>query len=74
MFNAVGYPSQQGGLNGRRSTAIPYPARTVLFADNVVIFPQNPTGWHKQNPAGNVELVDGHAEPQSDLTVTNLIW
>jgi prepilin-type N-terminal cleavage/methylation domain-containing protein len=74
MFNAVGYPSQQGGLNGRRSTSIPYPARTVLFADNVVIFPQNPTGWHKQSPAGNVELADGHTEPQTALSVTNLIW
>jgi hypothetical protein len=74
MFNAVGYPNQQGGLNGRRSTSLPYPARTVLFADNVVIFPQNPTGWHKQSPAGNVELADGHTEPQTALSVTNLIW
>ena len=28
------------------------------FADNVVVFPANPTGWHKQSPAGNVLLVD----------------
>jgi len=74
MFNAIGYPSREGGLNGQRSTAVSSPARTVLFADNVVVFPQNPTGWHRQSPAGNVEFVDGHAEAQTALSVTNLIW
>lgn len=78
MFNAVGYPGQDPtlnhGLDGHRSASVAYPSQTVLFADNVVVFPSNPTGWHKQTPAGNVQLVDGHTEPQSALSVTNLIW
>ena len=74
MFNAVGYWLTNGGLNGLKSTSIPFPARTVLFADNVVIFPSNPTGWHRRTPAGNVQLVDGHVEFQTAQAVTNLIW
>jgi prepilin-type N-terminal cleavage/methylation domain-containing protein len=76
MFNAVGYPTvtTAGGLDGQRSTSIPSPARTVLFTDNVVVFPNNPTGWHRRTPAGNVILVDGHVEFHSFQTVTNLIW
>jgi prepilin-type N-terminal cleavage/methylation domain-containing protein len=74
MFNAVGYPPFAGGLDGQRSTGISSPSRTVLFADNVVVLPQNPTGWHRKSPAGNVMLVDGHAEFHGWQTVTNLIW
>jgi prepilin-type N-terminal cleavage/methylation domain-containing protein len=74
MFNAVGYPTTNGGLDGVKSTTVLSPARTVLFADNVVIYPSNPTGWHRQRPAGNVLLVDGHEEFHTALTVTNLIW
>jgi hypothetical protein len=46
----------------------------VLFADNVLMFPQNPKGWHKKSPAGFVLLVDGHTEFQSAQSVTNLVW
>lgn len=74
MFNAVGYPTTNGGLNGVRSTGVLSPSRTVLFADNVVVFPANPTGWHRRAPAGNVLLVDSHAEFHTAQSVTNLIW
>src|SRR5690242_3810149 len=74
MFNAVGYPTGAGGLDGEKSTAVSLPALTVLFADNVVIIPQNPTGWHRKNPAGFVMLVDGHTEFHTAVTVTNLVW
>jgi prepilin-type N-terminal cleavage/methylation domain-containing protein len=74
MFNAVGNPTGSGGLNGVKSTTVVSASRTVLFADNVLVFPGNPKGWHKEKPAGFVMLVDGHTEPQSALTVTNLLW
>ena len=74
MFNAVGYPTGSGGLDGEKSTAVSSPARMVLFADNVVVIPQNPKGWHRKAPAGFVMLVDGHTEFHTALTVTNLVW
>jgi prepilin-type N-terminal cleavage/methylation domain-containing protein len=74
MFNAVGYPTAVGGLDGQKSTAVQSPARTVLFADNVVVLPQNPKGWHRATAAGFVMLVDGHTEFHTAATVTNLIW
>jgi len=75
MFNAIGYSvGGPGGLNGLKSTTVTNPSREVLFADNVLIFPSNPTGWHRQKPAGNVVLVDGHVEAHTFQTVTNLIW
>jgi prepilin-type N-terminal cleavage/methylation domain-containing protein/prepilin-type processing-associated H-X9-DG protein len=75
MFNAIGYSvGGPGGLNGLRSTTVTNPSREVLFADNVLIFPSNPTGWHRQKPAGNVVLVDGHVEAHTATSVTNLVW
>jgi prepilin-type N-terminal cleavage/methylation domain-containing protein len=74
MFNAIGYPGAGGGLDGQKSTAVSVPARTVLFADNVVVLPQNPKGWHRKSPAGFVSLVDGHSEFHTAQTVTNLVW
>jgi prepilin-type N-terminal cleavage/methylation domain-containing protein len=74
MFNAVGYPTTGGGLDGEKSTAVPAPARTVLFCDNVLVIPQNPKGWHRKSPAGFVMLVDGHSEFHTALSVTNLVW
>jgi len=74
MFNAVGYPTTNGGLDGQKSSAVSSPARTVLFADNVLVFPQNPKGWHKPSPAGYVMLIDGHTEFHTSLSVTNLVW
>ncbi|MDB6109724.1 MAG: hypothetical protein JWR69_1474 [Pedosphaera sp.] len=75
MFNCLGYPPfLTGGLNAQTSSSILAPSRTLMFADNVVAFPANPSGWHKQSPAGNVLLVDGHAEFHTARSVTNLIW
>jgi prepilin-type N-terminal cleavage/methylation domain-containing protein len=74
MFNAIGYPSAVGGLNGLKSTSVQFPSRVALFADNVVVLPTNPTGWHKTRPAGYVICVDGHTEFHTSQTVTNLIW
>lgn len=75
MFNAVGYSAAgSGGLNGRRATSLAQPSQTVLFADNVVVFPGNPTGWHRQNPAGQLLLLDGHAEFHTARSATNLVW
>ena len=76
MFNAVGYPTatNSGGLDGAKATTVLLPSRTVLFADNVVVYPANPTGWHRKTPAGNVLLVDSHAEFHTTHSVTNLIW
>jgi prepilin-type processing-associated H-X9-DG protein len=74
MFNAIGYPPIVGGLDGVKSISILSPARTVLFADNVVLFPSNPTGRHRPALAGNVLLVDGHSEFHTAQSVTNLVW
>ncbi len=74
MFNAVGLPTGAGGLNAVKSTAVAAPSRTVLFADNVVVFPQNPSGWHQRSAAGNTLLVDSHIEFHTAQSVTNLVW
>ncbi|HVV73049.1 MAG TPA: prepilin-type N-terminal cleavage/methylation domain-containing protein [Verrucomicrobiae bacterium] len=74
MFNAVGYWLTNGGLDGLKATTIQFPSRTTLFADNVLVFPANPNGWHRPKPAGNVLCVDGHAEFHTALSVTNLVW
>ena len=74
MFNAVGYFVGAGVLDGLKSTTVLFPSKVVLFADNVLMFPTNPTGWHRQRPAGNVMLVDGHAEFHTAQSVTNLLW
>ena len=74
MFNAVGYFVGAGGLDGLKSTTVLFPSKVVLFADNVLMFPTNPTGWHRQRPAGNVMLVDGHVEFHTAQSVTNLLW
>jgi prepilin-type N-terminal cleavage/methylation domain-containing protein/prepilin-type processing-associated H-X9-DG protein len=75
MFNAAGHPGEKtGGLAGQPSSIVKEPARTVLFADNVVVFPNNPSGWHKNISAGNVLLVDGHVEFHRAETAEMLIW
>ena len=75
MFNAIGLPRNgTGGLNAVKATAVAAPSQTVLFADNVVVFPENPTGWHKRSPAGNTLLVDSHVEFHTAQNVTNLVW
>jgi len=73
MFNANGYAGE-GGLASQKASAIKNQSATVLFADNVVVFRDNPTGWHKGIPTGNVVLLDGHVETHSWLTVQALDW
>jgi prepilin-type processing-associated H-X9-DG protein len=74
MFNAVGYEGV-GGLAGAKSSSVKEPARTVLFADNILYFPDAPHGWHKPGiSAGNVALVDGHVESHNAATVLRLVW
>jgi prepilin-type N-terminal cleavage/methylation domain-containing protein len=75
LFNCYGQsPNTTGGLDSQRATSVTQPARTVLFADCIVAEPAEPYGWHKPKPAGNVGAVDGHVEPQTAITVTNMIW
>lgn len=76
MFNFGGLPPafNSGGLDGESSSSVNSPSSTVLFGDNVLAFPSNPTGWHKPTPAGNVLLVDGHAGFYTAQNVTNLVW
>lgn len=75
MFNFGGLPPfTTGGLDAESSSSIVMPSSTVLFADNVLAFPSNPSGWHKPTPSGNVMLVDGHAGFYTVQSVSNLIW
>lgn len=75
LFNFGGLPPVfTGGLDATKSTSVDLPSRTVLFADNVVVFPGNPSGWHRETPAGNVVFVDAHAEFHTFQSVSNLIW
>ena len=75
MFNAIGYPARgAGGLNAQKASGVALPSQTVLFADNVLVFPNNPSGWHRSSPAGNALCVDGHVMAHTAQTVTNLVW
>src|ERR1051326_1789844 len=64
MNNANGWwnSSILGGLAGQKANIVREPSRTVLFADGVIYFTNNPTGWHKPTPAGNIMFVDTHLE------------
>lgn len=74
-FNANGHPKlRDGGLAGRKVSSVKTPSRTVLFADNVVYFDENPTGWHRSIPAGNVYFVDNHIEFHTSMTAELLDW
>jgi hypothetical protein len=46
----------------------------VLFADGVIYFTNNPAGWHRQAPAGNIVFVDTHLEPSRVQAAANLVW
>jgi prepilin-type N-terminal cleavage/methylation domain-containing protein len=74
-FNANGHPKlKDGGLAGRKLASVRNPSKTPLFADNVVLFDDNPTGWHKAIPAGNVYFVDNHIEFHTSMTAELLEW
>lgn len=74
MFNAIGYPPGISGIVGLRSTSLTSPARTVTFCDGVLVYSNNPTGWHRPSVSGSVLLADGHAEAHSGKTVVKLVW
>jgi prepilin-type N-terminal cleavage/methylation domain-containing protein len=74
LFNCAGLPLFSGGLDSQRAAGISQPARTVLFADAILANPGESVGWHRQQPAGNVAALDGHAESHTALSVTNMIW
>jgi prepilin-type N-terminal cleavage/methylation domain-containing protein/prepilin-type processing-associated H-X9-DG protein len=74
MFNCYGYEAGTGGLAGKKAAGVVNPAQMVLFADNVLVFPDSPDGWHKPIPAGNVLMVDGHVEAHTWYSVQKLDW
>lgn len=76
MFNFGGLPPfTSGGLDGRKTSDIQLPANTVLFGDNVLAFPSNPTFWHNKSiQSGNILFVDSHAGFYNIKTITNLVW
>jgi prepilin-type N-terminal cleavage/methylation domain-containing protein len=74
LFNAIGYPPGISGIVGLRSTSLTSPARTVTFCDGVLVYSNNPTGWHRQSVSGSVLLADGHAEGHSAKSVVGLVW
>ncbi|HON08361.1 MAG TPA: prepilin-type N-terminal cleavage/methylation domain-containing protein [Verrucomicrobiota bacterium] len=73
-FNANGHTEIKGGLAGKKTSYVKNPSRMVLFADNVVYFDSNPTGWHRQIPAGNICFVDNHIEFHNSITAESLDW
>ncbi len=75
LFNCAGLPPFiTGGLAGKRAASVSQPSRTVLFADSILALPNEPAGWHRVKPAGNVAAMDGHVEFHTALTVTNMVW
>ncbi|HSU54058.1 MAG TPA: hypothetical protein VLT36_08385 [Candidatus Dormibacteraeota bacterium] len=75
MFNFGGLPPfTVGGLVGKLAASVMMPSQTALFGDNIVAFPAETHGWHRQQPAGNVLMVDGHNQFCTATTATNLVW
>ncbi|MCX6923598.1 MAG: prepilin-type N-terminal cleavage/methylation domain-containing protein [Verrucomicrobia bacterium] len=75
MFNFGGLPPfSAGGLDGENAAGMKFPARTILFGDNILAFPKEARGWHKPQPAGNLVMLDGHSEFSTALNATNLVW
>lgn len=75
MFNAIGYPGGLSGLVGLRSLSVIEPARTVAFCDGVLVYSNNPTGWHNQEVSGSVLLADGHVEAHTAKSAAvKLLW
>jgi len=75
MFNFGGLPPfTTGGLAGQRGSSVMLPSKMALFGDNIIALPAEAKGWHRQHPAGNLTLVDGHSEFFTAVTATNLVW
>ena len=75
MFNFGGLPPfTSGGLDGERAGSVMLPSKTALFGDNIIALPSEAKGWHREHPAGNVVLFDGHNEFFTAITATNLVW
>ncbi len=75
IFNFGGLPPfAVGGLNNLKASSLTNPVATVVFADGVLSFADNPTGWHRKTSAGNILFADGHGEFHTALSATNRIW
>ena len=75
MFNFGGLPPfTTGGLAGQRASSVMQPSQMALFGDNILALPTEAKGWHRQRPAGNLTLADGHSEFATAVTATNLVW
>jgi prepilin-type N-terminal cleavage/methylation domain-containing protein len=75
MFNFGGLPPfTTGGLAGQRASSVMQPSQMALFGDNILALPSEAKGWHRQHPAGNMAMADGHEQFFTALTATNLVW
>ena len=75
LFNFGGLPPfSTGGLDSINSTSLNNPSKTTVFADGILPFTAEAIGWHREKPAGNVILADGHGEFQTAQNAVSLIW
>ncbi len=74
IFNFGGLPPfNKGGLDSVNAATLSNPSLTTVFADGIVPLPSE-KGWHRDLPAGNIILADGHGEFRTALSATNLLW
>jgi prepilin-type N-terminal cleavage/methylation domain-containing protein len=72
LFNFGGLPPfTNGGLNSLNASSVLNPSQTAMFSDAILALPGEPFGWHKDKPAGNIILADGHGDFRTALSVTN---
>lgn len=77
VFNANGISLHtNGGLAESRATQFQEPTRTAVFADPILITPDNVHGGHSKNNLayGCVATLDGHVETHSVSSLTALVW
>ncbi|MDB6029615.1 MAG: hypothetical protein JWM68_5838 [Verrucomicrobiales bacterium] len=75
LFNFGGLPPfSNGGLDSVRSSSLQSPSTTAVFSDGILPLTSEPIGWHRERPAGNIILADGHGEFQTTQNALALIW
>ena len=62
------------GLDGVQMNAVTNPVQTVVFADGIMMYPDDVKGWHRRNPSGNILFADYHVGFYPATTVSNLMW